>query len=101
MNVNVQSINFNVKQNLIDFIKKKTEQLPKIYDRVLGCDVYLKLDNTSEKENKIAELKILIPGGEFVVKKQCQSFEESVDLSVEVLKRQLRKKKEKERFYQN
>lgn len=100
MNANVQSINFNADRKLIGFIEKKIEQLPKIYDRVLGCDVFLKLENTSEKENKIAEVKIWVPGNEFIVKKQCKTFEESVDLSVEVLKRQLRKKKEKVRSFQ-
>jgi putative sigma-54 modulation protein len=32
-------------------------------------DVYLKVEKTSDKENKIAEIKINVPGDDFVVKK--------------------------------
>jgi putative sigma-54 modulation protein len=35
-------------------------------------DVYLKVEKTSDKENKIAEIKINVPGDDFVVKKQCK-----------------------------
>jgi len=100
MKVNIQSVNFNIDKGLVDFTQNKADGLEKYYDKIIGIDVYLKLQNTSEKENKIAELKLLIPGDEFIVKKQCKSFEEAVDTAIESLKRQLRKKKEKQRAHQ-
>ncbi len=99
MKVNVQSVNFNVDRKLIDFIESKVNNLDKFFDKVIGTDVYLKVLNTSEKENKITEVKMNIPGDELIVKKQCKSFEEGIDSATDALKRQLNKKKEKLRAY--
>jgi putative sigma-54 modulation protein len=49
----------------------------------------------SEKENKIVELKVLVPGDDFIVKKQSKTFEEATDLAIESLERLLLKRKEK------
>ncbi|MEO0901055.1 MAG: HPF/RaiA family ribosome-associated protein, partial [Bacteroidota bacterium] len=49
------------------------------------------------KENKIVEIKLLVPRDKIIVKKQCKSFEEAVDSACNSLERQLVKKKEKMR----
>ncbi|MCB0476237.1 MAG: ribosome-associated translation inhibitor RaiA [Flavobacteriaceae bacterium] len=98
MKVNVQSVNFNIDQKLVDFVQTKMDNLEKFYDKIIGADVYLKVQKTSDKENKIAEIKINIPGDDLMVKKQCKTFEEGVDLAAESLRRQLRKRKEKQRI---
>ncbi|NNC69264.1 MAG: ribosome-associated translation inhibitor RaiA [Flavobacteriaceae bacterium] len=99
MRVHVQSVNFNVDDKLVNFIETKVDNLEKFYDRIIDAEVFLKVQNTSEKENKIAEIKVNIPGDELIVKKQCKSFEQCVDLATVALKRQLRKKKEKQRAH--
>ncbi|MBJ2173197.1 ribosome-associated translation inhibitor RaiA [Aureibaculum sp. A20] len=99
MKVNVQSVNFNIDKSLNDFIQTKIDNLEKYYDKIIGAEVYLKVQNTSEKENKIAEIKMLIPGDELIVKKECKTFEEAIDLIAEALRRQLCKKKEKQRSH--
>jgi len=95
MKVNVQSVNFNADKNLIDFIEKKVNGLEKYFDKIVDSDVYLKVQQTSGKENKFVDLKLNIPGNDLVVKKQCKTFEEGVMLAADSLKRQLTKKKEK------
>jgi len=100
MKVNVQSVNFNIDKDLVEFVNSKVDSLDKFYDKIIEADVYLKVQSTSEKENKIVDIKLNIPGDEFMVKKQCKSFEEGVDVAVQALKRQLRKKKEKQRAHQ-
>lgn len=97
MKVHVQSVNFNVDQKLINFIEGKVSNLERFYDKVIEANAYLKVENTSEKENKIVEINMNIPGDKLIVKKQCKSFEEGVDLATESLRRQLNKKKEKMR----
>ena len=101
MKVNVQSVNFNIDSKLIDFVESKVNNLDKFFDKVIDTDVYLKVLNTSDKENKITEIKMNIPGDELIVKKQCKSFEEGIDSATDALKRQLNKKKEKLRAYSN
>ncbi len=65
------------------------------YDKIIQSDVYLKVENTSGKENKIFEAKVSVPGDSFVVKKQCKSFEEGADEAIASLERQIKKRKEK------
>ena len=50
MKVNTQSVNFVADQKLLDFIQKKMDKLDMFYDKVICSDVFLKVENTSEKE---------------------------------------------------
>ena len=95
MKVNTQSVNFNADKKLINFIQNRLEKLDKYYDKVINADVYLKLDNSNDKENKIFEVRLNVPGDSFVVKKQSKSFEEGTDLAIGSLERQLKRRKEK------
>lgn len=95
MKVNAQSVNFNADSKLIEFVQNRLDKLETFYDKVISSDVYLKVENTSSKENKIAEIKLNIPRDKFVIKKQCKSFEEAVDSACNSLERKLKKRKEK------
>ena len=97
MKVFVQSVNFNADKELVTFIEKKINSLEKYFDKIVDTKVYLKVEQTSEKENKIVEIKVNIPGNEFVVTKHAKTFEEGASLGIDVLKRQLTKSKEKQR----
>jgi len=99
MKVNVHAVNFNVDRKLVDFINERLVKLEKYYDKVVSSDVFLKVEKTSEKENKIVEVKIHVPGDDFMVKKQCKTFEEGVELASESLERLLVKRKEKVRAH--
>ncbi len=99
MKVNTQSVNFNADQKLIDFVQQRMDKLDMYYDKVIKSDVFLKLDNSSGKENKIFEAKVSVPGDSFIVKKQCKTFEEGADMAVASLERQLKKRKEKLRAH--
>jgi len=95
MKVTIHAVNFTVDKKLVDFVEDRLGKLEKYYDKVVSSDVFLKVENTSEKENKIVEVKIHVPGDDFIVKKQCKTFEEAVELSSESLERLLLKRKEK------
>lgn len=95
MKVQVQSIHFSADQKLIQFINEKVGKLELFHDNIIGAEVYLKVDKEQKHENKIAEVKILIPGKDLFAKKQCDSFEEATDLAVQALKKQVDKAKDK------
>ena len=99
MKVNTQSVNFSIDQKLVNFIQKRLDKLDNFYDKIIYSDVYLKVQNTSNKENKIVEVKVNVPGDGFIVKKQCKSFEEAVDSAASSLERVLLKRKEKMRAH--
>ena len=95
MKVNVHAVNFTIDKKLVDFVQERLGKLEKYYDRVVSSDVFLKLENTSDKENKTVDIKILVPGDEFIVKKTNKTFEEAADLASDALERVLVKRKEK------
>lgn len=97
MNARIQSVNFTADQKLVDFIEKRLEKLEQFHDRIIDGEVFLKLDNNHTRQNKIAEIKLKVPGNELIVKKQSKSFEHAADLSADALRRQLKKEKEKRR----
>ncbi len=95
MKVTISSIHFKADVKLEDFIREKTAKLSNLFDGVIGCDVTLKVDAASNNENKIAEIRVMIPGNDLFAKKQAKTFEEAVDNAVDALKRQVKKYKEK------
>jgi len=97
MKVFTQSVNFNADSSLIKLAEKKVESLVRFHDKIVDAEVFLKVQNTRDKENKITEVKINIPGRELIVKRETRTFEEGISLAVDSLKRQLKRSKEKHR----
>lgn len=97
MKVHVQAVNFNADKELIIQIEEKINGLLKFYDHIIDAHVHLKVQKTSEKENKSLEIKLGIPGDDVIVKKTSNSFEEALLQSVTSLKKVLIKRKEKQR----
>lgn len=96
MNVNIESLHFDADDKLKNFIVKKLTKLTTFYDRIIDSEVVLSLDqNGSAVKDKVALIKINIPGAQLVAKETSKVFEESVDSAVEALRRQLKKNKEK------
>lgn len=95
MTVKINSIHFKADKKLETFIEEKVGKLEKFYEATYGTIVTLKLDNNEDKKNKIADIRVEIPGIDIYVSKQSDSFEESVQMSVDAIKKQLLKHKEK------
>ena len=65
------------------------------YKKPMKEIVYMEFLNDYLLKNKITEIKIHVPGKELFAKKESKSFEESTDLCVEALRKQVKKHKEK------
>ena len=94
MEIRFQAMGMTPHVSVEEFMEKKIAKLDTFYDKIQACEVFLKLENISGKENKTAEIILNIPGDDIVVKKTTSSFEESIDLCVDVAKKLLIKKKE-------
>ncbi len=95
MNIRINAVKFDVDTKLVDFINKKVGKLERYFDDIINAEVYLKLENTSELENKVVEIKLDIPGSDLFAQKQSKTFEESTDEAVDALKQQILKHKDK------
>lgn len=96
MKVNVQSVNFSADVKLINFIQERLDKLEHFYSKIINADVYLKVQKTSQPENKIIEVRLFVPGEDLMASKTCKSFEQCIDECAVALERQLKKKKEKQ-----
>ena len=95
MDYKVQAVHFTADPKLLDFVKWKVEKLTHFHDRIVGAEVFLKVDKKESHSNKVAEIRMNIPGKELFASKQCDSFEAAADEAVEALRKQLRKHKDK------
>lgn len=95
MQVQVHSIHFDADQKLLDFINGKLGKLEQIHDKINKSEVFLRLEKSENNENKVAEIKVTVPGKELFARRQTKSFEESTDMAVDALRRQIKKHKEK------
>ena len=97
MKIRVQSIHFNADKKLLEFIQRKVDKLDQYFDQIISGEVYLKLENVDDEANKISEIKLIVPGMTLFAKEQCKTFEEATDLSIESLRKQITKHKDKTR----
>ena len=83
MKINIQSVNISINQNLLNFIQKRMNKLDLFHPKIIKADVYLKIENTSAKENKIFEAKLFIPGDSLMAKKNVKLLKrESILLQI-------------------
>ncbi len=99
MKLQMHSIRFDADVKLLDFIQKKANKLDTFYDRIIDGEVFLRLDNDVQNENKIVEIKLNIPGTQLFAKERSKSFEAASDLAIQALRKQLKKYKEKNFVY--
>jgi putative sigma-54 modulation protein len=95
MRVHMETVQFKADKKLLDFIEKKLSKLDLFFDRIIDADVFLRLENSGQVRDKIAEIKLKVPGEVLIAKDTNKTFEASVDQATESLKRQLLKYKEK------
>jgi putative sigma-54 modulation protein len=95
MDIKIHSIRFDADARLLDFINAKVRKLIQYFDDIIGAEIFLRLDRSQDLENKVVEIRLTLPGNELFAKKRTKTFEESTDLSVEALRRQIMKHKTK------
>ena len=97
MRVNITSVHFKADSKLENFIEKKVGKLSGMIEGVMGSEVTLKLEHSETRENKIAEIRLLIKGYDLYAKKQSNTFEQATDTAIDALKKQLEKYKDRTR----
>jgi putative sigma-54 modulation protein len=98
MNIKIQSLRFDADKKLLEFIESKVGKLSQVADDILGAEVILRLENSETNDNKVVEIRIDIPhASDIFARRQAKSFEESIDLATDALRRQLKKFKQKQR----
>jgi putative sigma-54 modulation protein len=96
MNIQLNTVHFAADQKLTDFANKKVAKLDTYFEGIISAEIILKVVKPETANNKVAEIKLSIPGYDYLFsEKQADSFEEAIDTAVEAIRRQLTKVKEK------
>lgn len=95
MRVQTEAIHFSADIRLLEAIEAKLAKLENFFDRIIEAKVILKLENSGQVRDKIAEIKLHLPNGIIFIKETSKSFEAAIDKALVALKRQLVKHKEK------
>jgi putative sigma-54 modulation protein len=94
MKLQVHSIHFDADRKLVNYIQKKVDKLETFYNRLVGGEVFLRLNNEGS-ENKTVEIKLSVPGAQLFAVEKSRSFEAATDLATDALRMQLKKFKAK------
>ena len=95
MNIKIKTLGFTAKQKLTDFVNEKVKKFSYLYDKIISSEVSFSLDKSDTKENKVCDIRLVIPGNDLLSSAQCKTFEEATAQAVEALERQIEKKKTK------
>src|SRR5580700_8870681 len=95
MEITIESPHFTVSSTLNEFIKAKAGKLEHLNERLILCEVCLKLDKSSTDDNKICEIKIIGPQINLFASERCMTFEDAISETIHALEKQLRKQKTK------
>lgn len=93
MKINLQTLKFKPKEELVNFINEKVTKLSRFNDKIISADVTLTADSSHIPENKICEIRLIVPGNDDFVKKNAVTFEEAISTSVDILQKVLQRKK--------
>jgi putative sigma-54 modulation protein len=93
MKINLQSLHFKASDNLKEFVEEKVGKLSRYDDKIISADVTLFSDDGKNIDNKVCEIRLVVPGYDDFVKKNATSYEEATSVAVEALQKIIRRKK--------
>lgn len=94
MKINIQSINFKNDEKLQNFVEEKVGKLSRFESDALSAEVTLTEDGKSG-DHKTCDIRLVIPGNDYFVKKSAASFEEAVADASEALRMKITSSKPK------
>ena len=93
MNINLQSLKFKASEQLKEFVDEKVSKLIRFDEKIISADVTLTLDSANTPENKVCEIRLIVPGNDDFVSKTATTFEEAIQVCVDTLQNILQRKK--------
>ena len=89
MQIQIHSIHFDADQALLDFVNAKLHKLLTFNGDIQSCEVFLRVEKSDTRDNKVVEVKAHVPGKDLFAKRRAVSFEAAMDEVHEALRRQV------------
>ncbi len=93
MKIIIKSIDFKAGNKLEAFVREKVKKLFIQCDNIISANVILRKGASKSPENKLCEIRLVVPGYDHYVKKSSIGYRRSVSQSVDVLQEILRRNK--------
>ena len=93
MNIIIKSIDFKAGKNLEIFVREKEKKSFRQCDNIIRANVILRKEGSKNPENKLCEIRMMVPGYDHYVKKSSIGYRRSVSQSVDALQEILRRNK--------
>ncbi len=96
MKLTVNAVNFEMAERLEKYIGKKTARFEKMLNnQAAEMEIRMTVVKPETNLNKTTQVRVMGNGPEMFAEKTCDTFEQGVDLCLEVIDRQIEKLKEK------
>lgn len=89
MRIVIESPGFKADQKLLNFVTKKLQNLAHFNETIIEGNVCLKVDSSGTQENKLCEIKLVVPGNDLFTTRNSETFQKSITKAVNALKSQL------------
>ena len=97
MKIIIESPQFTVNEQLQEYTIKKAGKLSHIDERLIKCEITLKLNNSDTDDNKICEIKVSGDQKNLFASGRNQTFEGAITEVIHAIEKQLKKEKVKAR----
>jgi putative sigma-54 modulation protein len=95
VNVTVTLRHSNNHSEIEEYARNAVLALTKVFPGIISCHVILDHQKNDFENNKLAEITVHVPQNVLVAKDAGTNYEQSIDICVDALSRQLKKYKEK------
>jgi putative sigma-54 modulation protein len=95
MEIIIKSVNFRASNRLEELIIEKVNKLSLYSTTIIKAVVVLREEEKNSQDNKLCEIKLMVPGYDHYTKKKTDLYEKSISQAIETLQNTLLKTKNK------
>jgi putative sigma-54 modulation protein len=95
MEIIIKSVNFKASRRLEGLIVEKVNKLSHYSNTIIKAFVILREEEKNSQDNKLCEIKLMVPGYDHYTKKRTDLYEESISQAVDTVQNILLKTKNK------
>ena len=95
MTINMQYVQMPESESLSAIVTRNLQKLAHKYQFIIRADVFFKMGNGADGNDKICEIQLSAPGPRIFAKSTEDDFEKAAAETISDLERQLRRRKEK------
>lgn len=95
MNIEIEFVHLKQSDRIEEHVKEKLEKIQRKYNWITNAAVFLKKENTSDKNHCECQIRLSVPGPQLYAQAISAEFIPAINEAIDDLTVQLQKKKDK------